>query len=211
MSLELNPLVAIFTYMHAPGNKDRKLVLPALSNQTITLDEQIILDYQNDLIKNTEQLYPYLQNIIKNDPKLYLKEQVDMFFEYLSVPKDAYIFDTIELLNTSNSFDVVQYLKVVNNDQSVKTLFEMLNTSNPNVKVMFTNPSKTKQFKFKYGTYPTKTTSGGTYSIGLFEKPYGKSDKNLKLLKKFTNNNDVYSYIANYNLIFDNKGIKNNN
>lgn len=210
MLINLNPLVQTYYYIHLPGKKDYALNLDLFENDKGTATNQILNDFQNDLIADTDTLYDYLQEFVKTPSfkNALVYEDFDSIFKNYMFDKNTYLLDIIDILDLSHSYDLVQYLKLISKYQRVQTLFESLDYSK-HKDIIFTNPSRTNQYMFAHGVYPANMSSmGGTYSISLYEKQYNNSNKNSRLIKQFTNNSDLYEYIYQYNLTFDEPTIK---
>lgn len=203
--LQINPYIQELYYINIPGKKDYQLNLDIFKNDQGTATEQIISDFRQDFTKNTDTLYTYLKKFVNTDSfdDPFLKENFDSMFKDFKFSKDTKLVDIINILDMSNSHDLIQYLKLINQSQSVKTLFEILDYSK-NKHIIFTNPSQTKQYMLSSGVYPyNRNAMGGTYSIQLFEKEYDASNKTATRITQFNNNEEVYSYIMNYGLLFD--------
>lgn len=205
---KIDPRISSYSYLHKIGDKDTELSVSFFktNDQHRTATEQLLLEIYNNSIKPTETFNSWLLSFVKenseaNDgPTRMISDMIRM----IGVKDTDLIFDMYTKLEMSRSEDIVQYFKLINQQNHQPTLFEMLDSSilsHGQTPIVFKNPSDTKRFKFAKGTYPMNISNhGGTYIIHLYETPKGALD--FKHVMSFDNNDDVYNYIQQYDLTF---------
>lgn len=205
---KIDPRISSYSYLHKVGDKNTELNVSFFktNNQHRTATEQLLLEIYNNSVKPTETFNSWLLSFVKenseaNDgPTRMISDMIRM----IGVKDTDLIFDMYTKLEMSRSEDIIQYFKLINQQNQKQTLFEMLDSSilsHNQAPILFKNPSDTKRFKFAKGIYPMSMSNyGGTYIIHLYEAPKGALD--FKHVMSFDNNDDVYNYIEQYDLTF---------
>ena len=205
---KIDPRISSYSYLHKIGDKDTELSVSFFKTNDgeQTASDQLLSELYNNRIKSTDKFNTWLKSFIKdNNASIdYPEEMISDMVRMIGIDDNDLILDMYAKLDMSKSEDVAQYLKLINQQNQKQTLFEMLDSSilsHDQAPIIFKNPSDTKRFKFAKGTYPMSTSNyGGTYIIHLYEAPKGGLD--FKHVMSFDNNDDVYNYIAQYNLTF---------
>lgn len=205
---KIDPRISSYSYLHKIGDKDTELSVSFFKTNDgeRTASDQLLSELYNNRIKSTDKFNTWLKSFIKdNNASIdYPKEMISDMVRMIGIDDNDLILDMYAKLDMSKSEDVARYLKLINQQNHQPTLFEMLDSdrlSYHETPIMFKNPSDTKRFKFAKGMYPMNMSNhGGTYIIHLYEALKGALD--FKHVMSFDNNDDVYNYIAQYDLIF---------
>ena len=206
---KIDPTISSYSYFHHLGNKNNEISISIFktADGERTATEQLLLEMYCNQVEKTQKFNKWLLEFVKENgifdqqPKPFVLDMIKM----IGVDDETYIYDLYTQLDMSKSEDVAQYFKLINIKTPNQTLFEMLDTSIVSLNkkpIIFKNPSDTKRFKFANGTYPMNpANNGGTYIIHLFAAP--KDSNHFSEIKAFTNNDDLYNYIAQNDLTFE--------